>query len=226
MPQKPKCIGRYSGLGGMIVATSKSDALTLRAVVDGRFGGVLKCGSHGEDGEACALEAASVARGVAWGDDPGLVQLPDLRAINDAYVDDAARTAALVPVLEAVWGWPAWSPERRQRFAVAVAEGTIRRVLPLALEAVGLTAAAVRCRKEGTAAVADAADAAAYAVAVAVADVAVADAVADAAAGAAAGAAAVAGAAGAAAAAVAAAVAARHRVLDVACQVWIDAVGA
>jgi hypothetical protein len=125
-----------------------------------RFGGVLRHGKHAEDGEACALEAASVARGRRWSDKPGLAGLPDLRPLNDArWPDDATRTEHMLPVVLALWDWAEWKPARRKAWAKRVAERTIREVLPIALRAAGLDAEAERCEREGTREAANAAHA-------------------------------------------------------------------
>jgi hypothetical protein len=119
-------------------------------VLEERFG-VLKYKGHDEGGEGCAMEVASVARGVEWTDDPGRVDLPDLRPLNDArWSSDEARTKNVVPVVVALWDWPEWGAERRQRFVLRLAELTIRRVLPVALRAMGLVAEAKMCQREGS----------------------------------------------------------------------------
>lgn len=108
-------------------------------IVRDKFDGRIMCGSHQEGAEACALEAASVARGAQWSDDPASAGLPDLRPIQDAYGgDDARRTAAVVPLVEALWGWPDWTSERRGAWALAVALRTVQEILPIALRATGL----------------------------------------------------------------------------------------
>ena len=137
---------------------------TYRGVLERRFGGVLLRGQHTEDGQACALEVASVVRGVVWTDDPRTVGLPDLRALNDAaWSTDAMRTEHMVPVIEALWDWSAWTDERRRRVVARVAERTIREILPIVLRQAGLNDEANRCAEEGTADAADAAYAAARA---------------------------------------------------------------
>lgn len=147
-------------------------------VLNTRFAGVLAHGAHAPDGVACALEVASIARGKKWSDSPAVAGLPDLRPLNDGpWPSDRERTRALVPVVVALWDWSEWSPARRKAFAAAVAERTIRELLPPVLRAVGLNAEARRCQQEGTAAAARAAaDAYAYAAADAAADAAAADA--------------------------------------------------
>jgi hypothetical protein len=57
---------------------------TYRDVLAQCFGGVLHSGKHAPDGIACALEVASIARGLTWTDAPRRVGLPDLRPLNDA----------------------------------------------------------------------------------------------------------------------------------------------
>lgn len=86
-------------------------------VLKSRFGGVLKHGSHNPDGEACALEAASVARGNGWDDAPGAAGLPDIRPLNDGpWSSDEGRTRAMVPLVKALWTWPRWGETRRREW--------------------------------------------------------------------------------------------------------------
>jgi hypothetical protein len=122
---------------------------TFRDVVRDRFGGVLRHGKHEPDGQACALEAASVARGLAWCDEPTHAGLPDLRPLNDGpWSSDAARTAALVPVVEALWDWPAWTRAQRNRWAKRVVIETVRQIVA---ELPGLTSAVRdQCRAADT----------------------------------------------------------------------------
>ncbi len=136
---------------------------TLREIVATRFGGKLKSGQHEEDGEACVLEACSVARGVKWTDNPQTVGLPDLRGINDSrhWPSEEARAEFLIPVAEALWDWALWSRERKAAVLARVAERSIREVLPIALEAAArvqrkeehrdaLLKAAQNCKDQGT----------------------------------------------------------------------------
>jgi hypothetical protein len=176
-----------------------------------RFAGVLSPGKHEPDGVACALEAASIAKGLAWTDDPARVGLPDLRPLNDArWSSDAARTAALVPVVEALWDWASWPEARRVAWAQHVAIATVRDIVSEVVSEPHATA----CRRVTTCE--EARDAAAYA--------AYAYATYAAAANYAAAYAAYAYAAY--AAAFAAAFAARDRLLTRACAIWIEAVEA
>ncbi len=101
----------------------------LRSLLKSRFGGVLTSGAHTENGEACALEAISVARGIAWTDDPKAVGMPDLRPINDIDVPDALRTKHLIPVLAAYSGWGEWSEERRVAVMSRVVIFTVNRLV-------------------------------------------------------------------------------------------------
>lgn len=120
-------------------------------IVAERFGGLLSHGEHDPDGAACALEAASIARGRPWSDDPDDVELPDLRPLNDGpWTSDEARTEAMVPLVVALWDWPTWAGDRHQAWLSRVASRTTREVLPIVLRAVGLDAEAERCELEGT----------------------------------------------------------------------------
>jgi hypothetical protein len=119
--------------------------MTIREALE-RFR-VFKRGKHEPDGEGCVLEVASVARGIDWSDNPEAVGLPDLRLLNDGpWSSDAARTAALIPVVEALWDWPMWDKEARAGWAERVVLRTGREVLPEALRAVaGLESHAIAC---------------------------------------------------------------------------------
>jgi hypothetical protein len=193
-----------------------------REILARRFGGVLSKGKHAPDGVACALEVASIARGFKWTDQPTRVGLPDLRPLNDArWSSDAARTAGLVPVVEALWDWASWPEARRVAWAQYVAIATVRDIVSEVVSEPHASA----CRRVTTCAearaAAYAADAAAAAYAAAAAN---ADAAADAnAAYAAANADAAADAAARAVARAVAYVAASDRLLTRACAIWIEA---
>jgi hypothetical protein len=193
--------------------------------LQGHFGGGLGSGSHEPNGVGCALEVASVARGIEWTDDPDLVGLPDLRPLNDGpWSSDKARAEAIAPVIVALWDWADWPDDRRQAWAGVVAERTILEILPPMLRAAGLDAEAERCEREGSAAAAHAAAYAAYAANAARAAAAyAANAARAAAAHAAAAHAARAAAAAARAAAAAAHAAAANAALVLACRIWIEA---
>ena len=191
-------------------------AHVFETVVRDRFGGLLRSGSHRPDGLACVLEAVAAARGLPWTDSPVEVGLPDLRPLNDArWSSDAVRTAALVPVVVALWKYSGWTKHQRTTWICRVVERTIREVLPVMLRYVGCEDAAIRCEREGTATAAyaayTAADAAARSAAYA------AYAAATYAAGATGAAAA---AASAASAAAYAAAAAADRILQLTCRIW------
>lgn len=100
---------------------------------------VLSRGKHTNKGGACVLEAVSAWRGVDWTDSPDMLDLPDLRPLNDApWSDDVARTEAMIRLFESVRDWAEWSGERRLRFAERVITRTAREVLPAGLRALGL----------------------------------------------------------------------------------------
>jgi len=185
----------------------RTDLVSLKALLDSRFGGVLKAGSHEQDGEACALELLSVARGVEWTDSPVSVRSFDLRRLNDIAVSDEVRTECLLPVIAAYDGSLDW-PERRQR---AVVDRLVVLLVQRIVAELPRLDDRVREQCRGVKTRAQTRDAAAYA---------------DADAAAAAAYAAAAAADAAAAAAYAAAAAARERVFRTACQVWLDAVAA
>jgi hypothetical protein len=117
-------------------------------VLAARFGGILRNGKHDEDGEACALEAATVARKKKWSDSPDDAGLPDLRALNDgAWSSDAARTKALVPAIRALWDWPKWSEEQKRALTDRVTLRLIREVLPDVFVAIWLAEHAQKMRE-------------------------------------------------------------------------------
>jgi hypothetical protein len=124
----------------------------FRHVLQERFGGRLSAGCHRpDDGVACALEAAAVARGLPWTDNPSAVGLPDLRPLNDGpWSSDTARTEALVSVAEALWDWAEWTKAQRRAWCETVALRTVRELLPDLLRAFGLPEHAAACAAAGT----------------------------------------------------------------------------
>jgi hypothetical protein len=109
-----------------------------------RFGGVLSAGSHIPSNDLACCE--SIARGREKSGDP--VTLPDIRPLNDAYPNDASRTAAMSRLVIALWDWPEWSGARCARYLATVTKETIRRIIPIALRARGLDAEAERCERD------------------------------------------------------------------------------
>ncbi|MEM3169938.1 MAG: hypothetical protein QW838_04120 [Candidatus Nitrosotenuis sp.] len=100
--------------------------------------GVLSAGKHTDTDKACVLEAASAWRRVDWTDNPDMLDLPDLRPLNDApWRDDEARTEAMIRLFESVRDWASWPGKRRLRFAERVITRTAREVLPVGLRALG-----------------------------------------------------------------------------------------
>lgn len=130
-----------------------------------QFGGVIQAGEHDDhEGAACALEAASVARGRGLSDRPGDAGLPTLWPISDGlciWPDDQTRTQHVVPLVKALWGWPQWSKRRRAAWKRRVIQRTIQEILPCALHPIGLETEADRCAQDGTMEAAKAARAAA-----------------------------------------------------------------
>ena len=107
----------------MITIASASDLLARR------FGGRIMAGKHFEGGECCVLELASALRGLPWTDDPYEVGTWDLRPLNDCEVDDATRTAGMLPVLVAYDGCRRWPPKRQAAVAARLAVLTVRRLV-------------------------------------------------------------------------------------------------
>jgi hypothetical protein len=127
----------------------------------------IKSGKHDSpECGMCILELCSLALGVEWTDDPGVLGLPDIRRLNDAkWCDAETRTREMLRLGVAVWPWRTATDERRVAFARRLSELTIRRVLPPMLRHIGLPREADQCEREGTKASAfDAADAASHAV--------------------------------------------------------------
>ena len=89
----------------------------------------LSAGAHNPDGQACALEYLSVARGIDWTDAPEKVRCFDLRLINDISVSDALRTEHLMPVLMAYDGSLDWPMERQQRVVERIIILTVQRLV-------------------------------------------------------------------------------------------------
>ena len=209
------------------MALKKLTESSLRSLLKRRFSGLLKSGSHDENGECCVLELASVAMGIPWTDSPESTRTWDLRSLNDIGVSDEIRALHLVPVLAAYAGSMDWPRERQIEVSSKLAIGTVRELISR-LPWIGEEAAR-QCREatdlESARAAACAARAAACAVRATVAAAcAVRAAVAAACAARAAAAADAAARAAAAADAAAAAAAAREEVFVRACKVWMDAV--
>jgi hypothetical protein len=182
----------------------------LRSVLKKRFGGVIKKGSHEENGQCCALELLSVCREIPWTDNPGKVGSWDLRDINDIPVLDDLRTKHLVPVIAAYADSMSWPKERQREVATKLVILTVNRIVA---ELPGLSdAIRNQCREAKTLAAASAAASAA-------AGAAASDARYAASAASAAGAARYA----ASAASAAAGAAAGDAVFIVACKLWLDA---
>ena len=202
----------------------------VEQLLQSRFGGLIRNGSHTEDGSGCLIEIANAAIGAAWSDNPTL--WPDLRPINDAFTSDSERTRVLWPVLRAYWHWSEWGAARQRQIIERVIILTVQRIIA---ELPGLPPdVAQRCREATTLSAAGAAAGAAWAAEAAAEAAWAAEAAAAAAwaarvaAGAAraatwAAAGAAAWAARAAGAAWAAEAAAGESVLEVACALWIEA---
>lgn len=134
--------------------------MRFKQVLSDRFGGVLLLGSHNPDGAGCALEVASVARGISWTDAPDRVGLPDIRAINDcSWPSDRQRALHIAPVIEALWDWPDWSHEDYGTWTQEVARRSITELLPIGLRELGLHDHAERVGRSGHDALEDAAEA-------------------------------------------------------------------
>ena len=132
-------------------------ASRLREIIpQGLVGGV----GRGEPGSLCVEAAISFAMGEPHGDKPSCVAAADrdfaIRINDAAWSSKAARAEALLPLALAQLGTAGTD---REAWVRRVVEGTIRRVVPLALRhaaravpshAERLEAAAARCEVEGT----------------------------------------------------------------------------
>ena len=134
-------------------------------VLHEKFGGVIEAGEHDlEDGAACALEAASFARGREFSDKPAVAGLPTLWPLSDGlgiWPDDKTRTKHVIPLVKALWRWPRWSKGQRAAWKRRVIQRTIQEILPFVLRSIGLESEADRCEQDGTIEAAEAASAAA-----------------------------------------------------------------
>lgn len=90
----------------------------LQAYLDSLDDGVLKYGPHKPGREFCALEFESQVRGREWSDEP--ITMLDIRNINDWFGTgneaDKRRTAALLPVMAALWNWRDWAIAEKDEF--------------------------------------------------------------------------------------------------------------
>jgi len=131
----------------------------VEQLLQSRFGGRIRNGSHTEDGSGCLIEIANAAIGAAWSDNPTL--WPDLRPINDAFTSDSERTRVLWPVLRAYWHWSEWGAARQRQIIERVIILTVQRIIA---ELPGLPPdVAQRCREATTLSAAGAAAGAARA---------------------------------------------------------------
>ena len=131
----------------------------VEQLLQSRFGGRIRKGSHTEDGAGCLIEIANAAIGAAWSDNPTL--WPDLRPINDAFTSDSERTRVLWPVLRAYWHWSEWGAARQRQIIERVITLTVQRIIA---ELPGLPPdVAQRCREATTLSAAGAAAGAATA---------------------------------------------------------------
>lgn len=90
-------------------------------------GGRISSGHHSENsGKACILDCISKARGVAWTDSPRVLDMPDIRPLNDAYKSDDTRSIDMVRLGVALWDYPSWPVSRRVAFVKALADQTVK----------------------------------------------------------------------------------------------------
>lgn len=107
-------------------------AITLslaQEVLDRRFSGVIKSGSHIENGECCVLELASVLYNKTWTASPDAVGCFDIRPINDIKVSDELRTKYMLKMLIAYDGSLYWSIEKQKKVVERIIVGTVNRIV-------------------------------------------------------------------------------------------------
>ena len=112
--------------------TTKMTVERLQLLLTEMDDGVLRCGSHKAGSrEFCALEFESQVRGRKWSDTP--ITMPDIRPLNDMFGTgpraDKLRTAALLPLMAALWDWSNWSITRKQKFATCLIIGTVQEII-------------------------------------------------------------------------------------------------
>lgn len=102
-----------------------------------------------EPGLTCAEGAIAIALGLPFSDEPVCTHRCALPiTLNDSsWSSEKARAEGMRPLLVMQLGTAQWNIEQERSFASAVALGTVRRVLPQALDAVGLEDHANKCRK-------------------------------------------------------------------------------
>ena len=91
--------------------------------------GVLYHGSHKVGTkEFCVLEFRHAVLHHDHSDTP--LDFLDLRPLNDApWSSNTLRTTHVLPVLAALWDWPAWSLERQQQWASQVTISTVQQII-------------------------------------------------------------------------------------------------
>ena len=100
---------------------------SLTAVI-ARFGGTLAAGLHPLHDACCVLEARSVCLGLPWTDDPAVLDVPDIRPLNDGLSDDA-RTEAMIRLVTALDPWATWSHDRQRAVATRITIETVRQIV-------------------------------------------------------------------------------------------------
>lgn len=110
-------------------------------------GGTLSAIEYHDDPGYSLREAVLGVLGISRYHYSGEPRWPDTDPINDGpWSTDRARTDNMLSLAPLLCEWPSWSSARRRRWARAVALRTIREVLPLALDAIGLLMEADACR--------------------------------------------------------------------------------
>lgn len=92
---------------------------------------LFEAGKHSRaSGRFCAVEYVRLLQGYAPGSDLPRDLIPDVRPINDApWPSDEARTAHMAPMMRALYDWPTWPEDRRNRFADRVRRRTVREII-------------------------------------------------------------------------------------------------
>ncbi len=102
----------------------------LKDLLDRRFGGVLRPGTHPNHEMCCALELLAVYKEMSWTDRPHTVGCYDLRNLNDSpyWVDDEQRTHCMLPILEELKDSMEWCQTKQKEFCFRLFENIVQHV--------------------------------------------------------------------------------------------------
>ena len=104
-------------------------------ILAAKFNGVIKLGKHDNystrDGshECCVLELYSIVLNKSWTDDPNILRIFDIRAINDINVPDSLRTEWMLKLLCAYEGSLDWPGKKQKEVVSKIVILTINRLI-------------------------------------------------------------------------------------------------